>query len=115
TIGGKQVGFAWVSSIAEAENYLQHLKQEGRDDIHYVEVMACLDGCVGGGGQPISRGFEMSKSRKKVCVEMEKSADKIYARENLEAGKFFSNGRLRPGKELTDEWLKTVFVDRTSE
>ncbi len=57
TIGKEQLGFAWVSSIVEAEKYLQELEEEGRDDIHYVEVMACLGGCAGGGGQPISRGF----------------------------------------------------------
>ncbi len=115
TVGGKQLGFAWVSSIAEAENYLEHLKQEGRDDIHYVEVMACLDGCVGGGGQPISRGFEMARTRKKLCLEMEKSAEKKYARENLKASKLFRDGKLSPGNELAEEWLKPVFVDRTSE
>ncbi len=115
TIGGKQLGFAWVSSISEAEHYLQHLKQEGRDDIHYLEVMACLDGCVGGGGQPVSRGFEMSRARKKVCLEMEKSAGKKYARENSAVNDMFKDGRLKPGNELAETWLKPVFTDRSSD
>ncbi len=90
TIGKKQVGFAWVSSIAEAEDYLDELKEEGREDIHYLEVMACLGGCAGGGGQPISRGFEKPKARKKMCVDMEKSAPWQFARENSVATDLFA-------------------------
>lgn len=89
-IGKKQVGFAWVSSIAEAEDYLDSLKEEGRKDIHYIEVMACLGGCAGGGGQPISRGFEKPKARKKLCVDMEKSAPWQSARENTAAADLFA-------------------------
>jgi iron-only hydrogenase group A len=73
-IGNKTIGFAWVSGIADAEQYIGGLLQEGRTDIHYVEVMACPGGCAGGGGQPISRHPEKPKTRKKVCQEMERVA-----------------------------------------
>ncbi len=81
-IGKKTVGFAWVSSIAEARNYLNQLEEEQRDDIHYVEVMACLDGCAGGGGQPISRGFEKTRTRKKICADMEKGSALSHPSDN---------------------------------
>lgn len=90
SIGKKQVGFAWVSSIAEAEDYLDALREEGRDDIHYIEVMACLGGCVGGGGQPISRGFEKPKARKKLCGDMEKTTPWQSASENTLAAELFA-------------------------
>lgn len=81
-IGRQELGFAWVSSIAEAESYLQQLEEEGREDIHYVEVMACLGGCAGGGGQPISRGFGKTIARKKICAEMEKISPWPGSRDN---------------------------------
>ncbi len=90
SIGKKQVGFAWVSSIAEAEDYLNELIEEGREDIHYIEVMACLGGCAGGGGQPISRGFEKPKARKKLCGDMEKTAPWPSAGENTLAAELFA-------------------------
>ncbi len=90
TIGNKQVGFAWVSSIAEAEDYLNEAKEGGRDDIHYIEVMACLGGCAGGGGQPISRGFEKPKARRKLCGDMEKTAQWQSASENTVAADLFA-------------------------
>ncbi len=89
TIGRNTVGFAWVSSIAEAEKYLRELEDEKRDDIHYLEVMACLAGCAGGGGQPISRGFEQVRTRKKICIDMEKSGKPGHAAENPLAMKLF--------------------------
>ncbi len=98
TIGKKQVGFAWVSSIAEAEDYLDALREEGRDDIHYIEVMACLGGCAGGGGQPISRGFDKPKARKKLCGDMEKTATWQSASENTVAADFFARIPFRGNK-----------------
>ncbi len=73
-INNQPIGFAWVSGIAEADSYLQSLFDENRSDIHYIEVMACPRGCVGGGGQPINRSPEKPKSRKKMCQELEKFA-----------------------------------------
>lgn len=79
SIDDRQIGFAWVSSIKEADDYIALLLEDGRDDIHYIEVMACLGGCAGGGGQPISRGFEKSIARKKMCMEMEKQNQLAFA------------------------------------
>lgn len=72
--GDKNLGFAWVSGIAEADAYIEMLIAEGRTDIHYIEVMACPGGCAGGGGQPINRMPEKPKNRKRICQEMEKFA-----------------------------------------
>lgn len=81
-IGKKMVGFAWVSSIQEAEKYLTALKEEERNDIHYLEVMACPEGCAGGGGQPISRGFTSVHARKKICLDLEKTKDFSFPNQN---------------------------------
>ena len=79
-IGKKNIGFAWVSGIAEADAYVASLIAEGRSDIHYIEVMACPGGCVGGGGQPINRSPEKPKNRKKLSQEMEKTLpDKTHS------------------------------------
>lgn len=70
--GNQEIGFAWVSGIAEADAYLQTLMEEDWGTINYVEVMACQGGCAGGGGQPINRNPQKPKNRKKLCQEMEK-------------------------------------------
>ncbi len=111
-IGKKKVGFAWVSSIAEAESYLKQLDDQQRDDIHYVEVMACLGGCAGGGGQPISRGFEDARARKRFCIEMEKNSPFETAGENPIVQSVFKADKLAPDNDLALEWLNNRFKEQ---
>ncbi len=50
---GLELGVAVANSLANARNILQQI-ENGRKDIHFVEVMSCPGGCVGGGGQPLA-------------------------------------------------------------
>lgn len=52
-IGGTELGIAVVNGVGNARALLEQLKA-GRRDLHFIEVMTCPGGCVGGGGQPIS-------------------------------------------------------------
>ncbi len=107
SIGDHQLGFAWVSSIKEADDYIAMLLEEERDDIHYIEVMACLGGCAGGGGQPISRGFEKSIARKKMCMEMEKQNQLTFASENPALLSMLKSKKVFSDQEKVSDWLKT--------
>lgn len=73
-VGRQSLGFAWVSGIAAADAYISGLMANGNQGIHYVEVMACPGGCVGGGGHPLEPGTDMPALRKRMCQEMEKIA-----------------------------------------
>lgn len=88
-IGKYEVGFAWVSGIAEAQEYLDTLKAEGRKDIHYIEIMACQGGCVGGGGQPVNLRFEKIKQRKKISQEFEKQKEFDIPGQNQELENYY--------------------------
>ncbi len=105
------IGFAWVSSISEAESYLQQLREDNRNDIHYVEVMACLGGCAGGGGQPISRGFEQILARKKFSMEMKKISPIQSAGENDLLKNFIKSDESE--KSNDQQWLQTKFKQRS--
>jgi iron-only hydrogenase group A len=109
SVGGQQLGFAWVSSIKEADDYLAHLLEDDRQDIHYVEVMACLGGCAGGGGQPISRGFEKSIARKKMCMDMEKQNQLASASDNPIIASLQKNAKSSLEQPEGADWLKTGF------
>lgn len=71
-LGRQSLGFAWVSGIAAADAYIGGLMASENHGIHYVEVMACPGGCVGGGGHPLGPDANMPAGRKRVCQEMEK-------------------------------------------
>lgn len=111
-IGNKTFGFAWVSGIEKANTFINQLIAEGRDDIHYVEVMACLEGCAGGGGQPINRIPEKPKNRKKICQDMEKLSKWKTPSENPALDKFFRSLSNGVGKENPEEYFHTQFQKR---
>jgi len=52
------------------KNCLTKLKN-GRDDIHFVEVMACPGGCIGGGGQHIGTSEEQLKARMNTLYKID--------------------------------------------
>ncbi len=108
-INDLQIGFAWVSSIKEADGYISDLLEEKRNDIHYIEVMACLGGCAGGGGQPISRGFEKSVARKRMCMEMEKLNEIQFSKENPALLEIVSDNDPIECQDDLNEWLKTSY------
>lgn len=61
-INGLKVGVAVVNGLVNAKKLLDEIK-DGRDDIQFIEIMACPGGCVGGGGQPINLDEEAVKRR----------------------------------------------------
>ena len=50
-LNGQTVGIAVVHGLANARNLIERIKA-GENGIHFVEVMTCPGGCIGGGGQP---------------------------------------------------------------
>lgn len=112
TIGKNTYGFAWVSGIERADSYINQLIAEGRDDIHYVEVMACLEGCAGGGGQPINRIPEKPKNRKKICQDMEKLNPWKTPAENPALEKLFLSLKNSPDLENPETYFHTQFQQR---
>ncbi len=51
-IDGIELGVAVVSGLGNACRLLDQIRA-GRNDLHFIEVMTCPGGCIGGGGQPI--------------------------------------------------------------
>jgi len=105
-MGKKEIGFVAVSSISEIENLIKEISQNPNHGIHYVEVMACVGGCVNGGGQPLSYEQHMSKTRKKLLVEQEKTINFYLPNENQELGDFV---KTYTGME-DEQALKSIYL-----
>ncbi len=76
-INGTIFGFAVVSGLKNAEILLDEIKN-GRNDLHFIEVMACPGGCINGGGQPINQNIDAVKKRMKALYNVD-DADTIKA------------------------------------
>jgi len=60
--GVGDVKVAVAHGLGNARRLLDRIK-EGKADYHFIEVMACPGGCVGGGGQPIPVNNEIRAKR----------------------------------------------------
>lgn len=51
TINGLVLNIAVIYGTKAASKFLDRMK-EGDKEYHFIEVMTCPGGCIGGGGQP---------------------------------------------------------------
>ena len=60
-IGNTSPNLAVVHSLSNARKILETLKKTP-NKYHFIEIMACPGGCIGGGGQPKPTNMEIIKS-----------------------------------------------------
>jgi NADP-reducing hydrogenase subunit HndD len=91
-VGDLKVKVAVAHTLANARLMLEKIRS-GEADYHFIEVMACPGGCIGGGGQPIS-----------TCADIrQKRIDSIYECDQCSTlRKSHDNPAV---KELYDTWL----------
>lgn len=61
-IGDKEIKIAVAHGLGNVRKIIEKI-ENGEADYHFVEVMSCPGGCVGGGGQPIPTNEEIVKDR----------------------------------------------------
>ncbi|MEI6529099.1 MAG: [FeFe] hydrogenase, group A [Candidatus Falkowbacteria bacterium] len=76
-LDGKKIKVGVVNGIANIERILPKLNK-----YHYIEVMACPGGCLGGGGQPIPTNKEIRQKRLDGLYAIDKKRPIRRAHEN---------------------------------
>lgn len=110
-IGEYKLGFAVVNGIGNVEPLLNEIKN-GRTDIHYIEVMACEGGCVGGGGQPIHPEADNIKARAKSIYELDEKEAVRYAHQNASLQQVYAAFLQFPGSDICTQQLHTTYEER---
>ncbi|MDK2822746.1 MAG: NADP-reducing hydrogenase subunit HndD [Clostridia bacterium] len=59
-LNGTEVKVAVAHGLANAKKIMEKVK-DGTADYHFIEIMACPGGCIGGGGTPIVDALERTK------------------------------------------------------
>ncbi|MGI6684546.1 MAG: NADH-dependent [FeFe] hydrogenase, group A6 [Bacillota bacterium] len=67
-VGSTQVKVAVAHGISNARVLMEKVKS-GAADYHFIEIMCCPGGCIGGGGQPIPTNTEIRAKRMKGIYE----------------------------------------------
>ena len=77
------------------------LVKEGKAQFHFLEVMACPGGCLGGGGQPIPTNFEIRKKRAAAIYAEDMGKPIRKSHENPEVIKIYNDFLGKPLGELS--------------
>ena len=116
-IADMTVNVAVVYGTANVRNMIERVK-EGKKEYHFIEVMTCPGGCIGGGGQPKDREYKGDALR-------EKRIEGLYARdaqmkrrkshENEEIITLYKEFYGEPLSPLAEKMLHTLYHDRSDE
>lgn len=109
-IGGYSLKVAAVSGLSNARKLLDRIKKGEHFD--FVEVMACLGGCIAGGGQPknIRHSYEeIRKMRSQALYYLDGFSDIRCAHENPVVKKVYGEFLLKVGNPL----LHTKFSNKS--
>ena len=106
-----------VSGLANAEKLIQKIKA-GEAHYDFIEVMACVGGCVNGGGQPsdtslIQDNRGNAKKRATTIKSMDRYQDLHKSSDNPAIKQLYQEFLGSPNSELAQKLLHTCFHDRS--
>ncbi len=103
-VAGITVKVAVVSGLGNTRKLIEAVKR-GEVFYHFVEVMACPGGCVGGGGQPIHEGEEYAALRAPMLYELDRNAKLRFSHENPEVQKLYELFFGKPNSHKAHQFL----------
>ncbi|MBN2236423.1 MAG: iron hydrogenase small subunit [Bacteroidales bacterium] len=110
-IGDLKIGVAVVNGLANAKKLLDEIKA-GRKDIHFIEIMACPGGCVGGGGQPINLDEQAVKDRIQSLYRIDDTESIKVSHKNPDVIILYNEFLGKPLGKKSHELLHTEYQKR---
>lgn len=116
TIAGKTIRIAVASGLANVEQVLREVweaKKAGKETpYHFIEVMACLGGCVGGGGQPWGTTMEKRQQRAMGLYNEDKELTIRCSHNNPYIKKLYAEFLEAPLSDKAHHLLHTGYIAR---
>ena len=110
-IGDLEIGIAVVNGLANAKSLLDEIKA-GRKDIHFIEIMACPGGCIGGGGQPIEFDEKNVIARMNSLYEIDERATIKVSHKNPDIIELYNEFLGEPLGHKSHKLLHTNYCKR---
>ena len=106
-----------VAVVEQLENLEELLKDNKYKKYHFIEVMNCKGGCVGGGGQPLCPIKDLDKyrmDRSKGLFDRDKERVIRCAHDNKELKQLYKNYLKKPISEESYKLLHTSYSDKSN-
>ena len=110
---GAELKVAIAHGLVNA-NKLMKAVSEGKAAYHFVEIMACPGGCIGGGGQPIPTNMEIRKLRMAAIYSEDTNMPLRKSHENPEVIAIYRDFLEKPNGHKSHELLHTHYIKRES-
>ena len=115
-INGSKVRVAVAHGLANVETVLEEVRAARRagleSPIHFIEVMACPGGCIGGGGQPYGVNRNVRTERAASVYALDRGRTLRFSHENPEVKRLYEEFLERPLSPKAHELLHTRYTAR---
>lgn len=103
---------AICNGIAAAQRMLE--TETWRDEFVAIEVMACVGGCLGGGGEPKSMDPLILEKRMQAIYDLDKNTLRRRSYENQDVQKLYATELKKPNSIQAHALLHTSYAARNS-
>ena len=116
-IGDNTVNVAVIYGTGNVRKMIDKLKTTDKE-YHFIEVMTCPGGCIGGGGQPKDKkykGDSLRENRIESLYNRDKEMKVRSSHKNSEILTLYKEFYEKPLSELSEKMLHTTYYDRSSD
>jgi NADP-reducing hydrogenase subunit HndD len=108
---GVSVNTAIAHGLVNAKKVMEQVAS-GKANYHFIEIMACPGGCLGGGGQPIPTNADIRMKRNKAIYQEDSGMKIRKSHENPEVIQIYKEFLEKPLGHKSHELLHTKYIDR---
>lgn len=110
-VGGEDVNIAIVHGLKNAKRVVEDIKS-GKKNYHFIEVMSCPGGCVGGAGQPVYFKPEIRQKRTEGLYNADEMLQQHKSQENQYVKELYDKHIGEVGGHTAHEALHTHYHNR---
>ncbi|MFA5161327.1 MAG: NADH-dependent [FeFe] hydrogenase, group A6 [Elusimicrobiales bacterium] len=110
-LNGLKVKVAVAHGLGNARKLLEQIR-DGKSPYHFIEIMTCDGGCLGGGGQPFTTNAETRKKRAQAIYAEDKDMPMRKSHENPAVKELYAEFLEKPLGHKSHELLHTHYTPR---
>ena len=108
---GAELKTVVAHGLTNAKKVMDNVR-DGKANYHFIEIMACPGGCIGGGGQPIPTNAEIRKKRTEAIFAEDSGMKIRKSHENPEVVAIYKDFLKEPLGHKSHELLHTHYKKR---
>ena len=110
-VEGMPIKVAVAHGLSNAKKLMDRVRS-GDADYHFIEIMCCPGGCLGGGGQPVPTTPEIRRKRAEAIYQEDRNLPWRKSHENPDVQQIYKEFLGRPLSEKSHHLLHTHYTPR---